>query len=259
VPDLRSSSSDRLAASGRWLVLGASSAMAQAVVRRVASAGGEVVLVARDPEKLRHVADDARVRGANVVGVVQADLDVVEGHAPLLDRAFAALGRVDVVLIAQGVLAEPGACERDPALAERVLVTNMVGAALLAQGAALRLAAQGSGTLVGISSVAGDRVRGSNYQYGAAKAGFSAFLEGLRCRMSGRGIRVVTVKPGFVDSPMTAHLPKGPLWASPDAVAGTILRAAARGREVVYAPGYWRLVMLAVRSLPRRVIVKLRL
>ncbi len=240
-------------------MFGASSAMAQAVVRRVASAGGEVMLVARDPEKLRHVGDDARVRGAKIADLLQADLDLVGGHAALLDRAFAALGTVDVVLIAQGVLAAPEDCERDPALAERVLVTNMVGAALLAQAAALRLAAQGSGTLVGISSVAGDRVRGSNYQYGAAKAGFSAFLEGLRCRMSGRGIRVVTVKPGFVDSPMTAHLAKGPLWASPDAVAGVILRAAERGRDVVYAPGYWRLIMLAVRALPRWLLIKLRL
>src|SRR5512138_821440 len=101
---------------GRWLVLGASSAMAQAVVRRVAGAGGAVALVARDREKLRHVADDARARGATVAAALQADLDATDQHPALLDQAFAALGAVDVVLIAHGTLADAKACETDPAL-----------------------------------------------------------------------------------------------------------------------------------------------
>jgi short-subunit dehydrogenase len=231
--------------------------MAQAVVRRVAAAGGELVLVARDADKLRQVSDDARVRGAKVGATLEADLDDVRRHPELLDRSFAALGRVDVVLIAQGLLADADACEGDPLLAERVLRTNFVGPALLAQGAALRLAAQGGGAVVGISSVAGDRGRASNYMYGAAKAGFDAVLEGLRARMSGRGVHVVTVKPGFVDSPMTAHLPKGALWARPDAIATAIIRAVGRRSEVVYAPAFWRLVMLVVRALPRRLLVRL--
>lgn len=242
---------------GRWLVLGASSAMAQAVVRRVAGAGGTVALVARDPEKLRHVADDARARGATVAAALQADLDATDRHAALLDQAFAALGKVDVVLIAHGTLADAEACERDPALGAATLVTNFVGAALLAQGAALRLAERGAGAVVAISSVAGDRARPSNYPYGAAKAGLAFFLEGLRCRMAGRGVAIVTVKPGFVDSPMTAHLPKGPLWAAPDAVAHSILHALRRGRDVVYAPGWWRVVMLVIRLLPRGLVIRL--
>jgi short-subunit dehydrogenase len=246
-------------ASGRWLVLGATSAMAQAVIRRVASAGGAVALVARDGERLRHVADDARVRGARVVESVVADLDRVDLHAGILDRATAALGAIDVVLVAHGLLADADACERSPSLTERVLVTDFVGAASLAQAAALRLAERGAGTVVAISSVAGDRARASNYQYGAAKAGLTAFLEGLRCRMAGRGVSIVTVKPGFVDSPMTAHLPKGPLWATPDAVARRVLWAIDRRRAEVYAPGYWWLIMSIVRRLPRWLLVRLRL
>lgn len=246
-------------ATGRWLVFGATSAMAQAVVREIATAGGALFLVARDAERLRHVADDARVRGARRVESTAADLDSIELHPGLFDRAFAALGTVDVVLVAHGVLASAEECERSPSLTERVLVTDFVGRALLAQGAALRLAAQGSGTVVGISSVAGDRARPSNYQYGAAKAGFTAFLEGLRCRMAGRGVTVVTVKPGFVDSPMTAHLAKGPLWAQPSAVARRILQAVAGRRSVVYAPRFWWAIMFVVRRLPRWLLVRLRL
>lgn len=247
----------RGALGGRWIVLGACSAMAQAVVRRVAAAGGDLVLVARDPGKLRDVADDARTRGGKVRAELRADLDDVAGHAALLERAFAALGGVDGVLVAQGLLGEAGACEADPLLAERVLRTNFVGAALLAQGAATRLAAQGGGALVAISSVAGDRGRASNYPYGAAKAGLDTFLEGLRARHGPRGVRVLTVKPGPVDTPMTAHLPKGPLWARPDDVARAILRGVERRRAVVYAPGFWRLVMMVIRAMPRRLLARL--
>ncbi len=240
-------------------VFGATSAIAHAASRLLAARGAELFLVGRDPRKLDAVAGDLRARGAARVETAVADLDEVERHPALVEAAASSLGRLDAVLVAQGVLGDAAECEASPAAAEAVLRSNFVGPALLAQAAANRLAAQGSGVLVGISSVAGDRGRGSNYAYGAAKGGFSLFLQGLRNRVHGRGVAVVTVKPGFVDTPMTAHLAKNRLFATPGAVARVIVRAAERRRDVVYAPGFWRLVMLAVRAIPERLFKRMKL
>ncbi len=244
---------------GKVVIFGATSAMAQATARLLAARGAELVLVARDPAKLEAVAGDARVRGASSVVAVQADLDDPRLHARLVDDAASALGRIDAVLVAQGVLADTEACEADPSKAERVLATNFVGPALLCEAVARRLSAQGDGVIVGISSVAGDRGRQSNYVYGAAKSGFSTCLAGLRNRMFRRGVHVVTVKPGFVDSPMTAHLKKNALFAPPAAVATAILRAVDRRRDVVYVPGFWRLIMLVIRHVPERIFKRMKM
>lgn len=245
---------------GRVVIFGATSAVAQALGRRLAAAGARLFLVARHPERLEAVAADLALRGARVAGTALADLDELPGHAGLLDRAWQALGGVDLVVIAQGVLPDQAACERDPSLAARAIHANLTAPALLAQAAALRLAAAGGGgTVAAISSVAGDRGRQSNYVYGAAKGGLSTFLSGLRNRVFRDGVGVVTVKPGFIDSPMTARLPKNALYASPDAVAGVILGAVTRGRDVVYAPAFWRLVMLVIRHLPEAIFKRMRL
>lgn len=243
----------------RIAIFGATSAMAQETGRILAGLGAELFLVGRDARKLEAVADDLRVRGAGRVETAAADLNDAAGHARLLDRAAEVLGRIDVVLVAQGLLGDQAASEASAADAELVLRTNFVGPALLAQAAASRLAAQGGGTLVAISSVAGDRGRGSNYVYGSAKGGLSLFLQGLRNRYFRAGVGVVTVKPGFVDTPMTAHLPKGPLFAPPEAVARAIVRAVRRRRDVVYAPGFWRAIMLVIRSIPERIFKRLSL
>jgi short-subunit dehydrogenase len=243
----------------RVVLFGATSAVAQAMGRLLAARRARLFLVGRDPDRLEAVAADLTVRGARVEGRAVADLDQVAGHASLVAAAAAALGRLDLVVIAQGALGDQAASEADPAAAERVLRTNFVGPALLAQAAGRALTAQRAGVLVGISSVAGDRGRQSNYVYGAAKGGFSTFLEGLRNRLHREGVAVVTVKPGLIASPMTAHLPPSRLQASPRAVAARILRAAARGQAVVYAPGPWRLVMLVIRHLPGAIFDRLRL
>jgi short-subunit dehydrogenase len=161
------------------------------------------------------------------------------------------------VLVAQGVLADSDACDREPALAEELLVTNFLAPALLCDRAARHLAGRGAGTVVAISSVAGDRGRQSNYAYGAAKGGLALFLQGLRNRMFKRGVHVVTVKPGFVDSPMTASVPKNRLFVPPATVARAIVRAVERRRDVVYVPSFWRLIMLVVRSIPERLFKRL--
>lgn len=244
---------------GRVVVFGATSAMAQAAVRLLAARGSALVLVGRAAERLADVAADARVRGARQVEVLTADLDQVDGHDGLLRSAAAALGGIDAVIIAQGVLATSDACEADPALAEAMLRTNLVGPALLAQRAAGLLAEGGGGTLVGISSVAGDRGRQSNYAYGAAKGGFSIFLAGLRNRYARRGVHVLTVKPGFVDTPMTAGIPKTRLFVGPEVVARALLRGVERRTDVLYVPGFWRAIMLVIRHVPERLFKRLSL
>lgn len=242
----------------RVAVFGATSAMAQQTVRLLAARGADLFLVARDAARLEAVAADARIRGARVTAA-QADLDDARRHGELLDGAAAALGGLDAVLVAHGVLADSDACEADPALAARVLVTDLLSPVLLCEQAAARLSARGAGTIVAISSVAGDRGRQSNYVYGSAKGGLSVYLAGLRNRLFRRGVHVVTVKPGFVDSPMTAHVPKNPLFAPPSAVAHAIVRAVERRRDVVYVPGFWRAIMWVIRQVPETIFKKLSL
>lgn len=242
----------------RVVVFGATSAIAEQTARQLAAEGARLFLVARDPEWLASIRDDLGQRGAKVAGTATADLDEVAPHRGLLQAARAALGGIELVLVAHGVLAESEACERDAALLERILRTNFVGAAALCQAAALDLAAHGGGVLIALSSVAGDRVRPANYAYGAAKGGLSMFLSGLDARFHAHGVRVVTVKLGRVDTPMTAHLPPSRISVDPRVVARAILRASAGRRPVVYTPWFWRGIMLVIRALPRAIIRRLR-
>jgi decaprenylphospho-beta-D-erythro-pentofuranosid-2-ulose 2-reductase len=242
------------------LIFGATSGIAEAVVRRLAGQGAELYLVARNPERLAAVAADARVRGATAVATDVLDLDDVAAFPALIDRAFAVLGVVDLVLLAHGVLATSDACEASPELTARLLLTDFTAPAILSQAVAMRLAgSQGSGTLAVIGSVAGDRGRQSNYAYGAAKGGLAGFLAGLRNRMFRRGVHVLTVKPGFVDTPMTADVAKNALFATPDRVAGDILRAVARRKDVVYTPGFWRVIMAILKMIPEAVFKRMAL
>jgi short-subunit dehydrogenase len=224
----------------RILVLGATSAIAQAAARRWAARGDELLLVARNAGRLSAVADDLRTRGGKVETMAQ-DLDDAALYAPLVERA----GRLDVVLLAHGVL---------EAL-ERVLRTNLVGPVQLLTLLAARL--QKGACVAAISSVAGDRGRAKNGVYGASKAGLDAFLSALRQRLSKAGVRVLTLKPGFVDTPMTAAMPKSPLFTSAESVGRGLVRAVDRGSDVVYLPWWWRFIMLVTRSIPERIFKKL--
>jgi len=243
----------------RLLIVGATSAIAQAVARRLAGEGRRLFLVGRDPGKLGAVAEDLGVRGAVVAGMLIVDLDDVSRHEEILDRAETALGGVDAILVAHGVLGDQTACERDWAQAERVIRTNFLGTASLLSRAANRFERRGSGTLVVISSVAGERGRQSNYVYGASKGALSLFLQGLRNRLHRKGVRVVTVKVGLVDTPMTAHLDKGLLFASPDTVGRGIARVLDGGGDVIYLPWFWRPIMAVIRAIPEQVFKRLRL
>ncbi len=243
----------------RVLVLGATSAIAEATARLCAERGDALFLVARNPARLSAVADDLAVRGAARVDAFVADLDDLSHHAELLDAAEAALGGApEVTLLAYGSLGTPVVLDRDPGAAVDLLNTNLVSPVAILTLLAGRLAREGRGSIVGISSVAGDRGRGGNAVYGASKAGLTAFLSGLRARLWRAGVHVLTVKPGFVDTPMTAHMAKGRLFAAPRAVGRGILAAVDRQADVVYLPWFWRLVLVAVRLLPERIFKQLR-
>jgi len=249
------------AAHGRIIViLGATSAIAEASARRWAAEGARLVLLARDPGRLDAVATDLRVRGARV-DTVTADLATLDA-ATTIDRIVADHGRIDVVLLAYGVLGEQARAERDPAEARRILDTDFGSAAGWCLAVANVLERQDAGVLVVVGSVAGDRGRASNHVYGAAKGGLGILVQGIAHRLARGGARAVLVKPGFVDTPMTAHVArKGPLWAKPDAIAGAIVAAgrARRGPVVVYAPWFWRWVMLAIRLVPTALFHRTRL
>jgi decaprenylphospho-beta-D-erythro-pentofuranosid-2-ulose 2-reductase len=243
----------------RVLILGATSGIAAETAKLLAAEGDRLFLVARSAERLRIVADDLVVRGAERVDIRAMDLNDFAVHDELLDQAAAALDGLDTVILAYAVLGDPAQYTRDWAAAEHVLRTNVLSAVSLLTRVATRFEAQGAGTIVGISSVAGDRGRQSNYVYGASKGALSLYLQGLRNRLQPKGVRVVTVKPGFVDTPMTAHLPKNALFASPARVARGIHRALSTRADVIYLPWFWRGIMAVVRAIPEPVFKRLRL
>lgn len=240
-------------------IVGATSAIAEAVARRHAARGGGLHLAARNRERLESLARDLKIRGAAEVGWTTFDAADLGSYPALVEAAWQQLGRIDGVLIAHGTLPSQPECETDWQLARDALLINGLSPMLLAQQIAHRLAAQKKGVLAVISSVAGDRGRQSNYVYGAAKGGLSVFLQGLRNRCFAQGVGVLTIKPGFVDTPMTAAFPKGPLWASPERVAADILAAMERRKDVLYTPWFWRAVMLVIRSIPERLFKRLSL
>lgn len=243
----------------RVAVFGATSAIAEATARLWAARGARFFLVARDPERLSRIAADLEVRGAASIATHAADLDDPAALAPLIAAMDAAVCTPDIALVAFGTLGDQAAIARDPEAARRTLLTNFVSPAVLLTALAPRFEAAGKGSLAVITSVAGDRGRATNYVYGAAKGGLSTFLEGLRHRFAGTAVRVLDIRPGPVDTPMTAHLPKGGLlWASPERVAADILRAVERGRSVLYTPWFWRWIMLVIRLLPEPLFHRLR-
>jgi len=246
----------------RIAIFGATSAIAEACARRFVAQRRHLFLVGRNADKLEAVAQDLRCRAAagQVIETAQADLDDLGRHEALLEQAERALGGLDAVLIAHGTLSDQAACERSVERMLKEVHTNALSVLSLLTLAANRFEARRSGTIAVISSVAGDRGRASNYVYGSAKGFVTLFMQGLRNRLSRSGVRVVTIKPGFVDTPMTAHLKKrGVLWATPDRVARGIVRAMQRGRDEVYLPWFWRAILFVIRHIPERIFKRMRL
>ncbi len=241
----------------RILITGATSAIAQEAAKHFAADGDAFFLVGRDPDKLAAVADDLRARGAKDVATAVVDLLDLPRCSRLIDEAVEQLGGLDTLLVAQVTLPDQAECEVDPALSLREFTLNAMSPIALLIVAAAHFETQGRGCLAVITSMAGVRGRRSNYVYGAAKAAVSTFLEGLRGRMGDAGVSVVDIRPGFVDTPMTAHLPKNPLFAGAAPVGERVYRAMVAGDGVVYTPWFWRWIALAIQLIPRSIFVKL--
>jgi decaprenylphospho-beta-D-erythro-pentofuranosid-2-ulose 2-reductase len=242
------------------LILGATSAIAEAYGRLRAAENASLVLVARDPQRLQAIAQDLRIRGAQAVHVLTEDLSDTSNATSRFQAMVSPVGGIDEILVAYGVLGDQIKGEIDPKLAEETMRVNYLSVAIWIGLAAEMIEKAADKRIVAIGSVAGDRGRASNYIYGSAKAGLDAFLEGLAHRLAPTGVKVITVKPGPVDTPMTGHLPHtGPPWSTPDRVAADIKRAVDQGARVVYTPRFWRLIMFIIRNLPRPIFYRTKL
>jgi NAD(P)-dependent dehydrogenase (short-subunit alcohol dehydrogenase family) len=246
----------------RVIILGAASAVAEATARLYAAEGAVLLLVGRRADRLEAMASDLKLRGASRIEIAVCDLAACP--ATEVSAQFSSfvtqLGGLDHVLIAYGVLGDQRAAEQNAKTAEDVIQTNFTSTALWILEAANRLEQQGYGALIVLGSVAGDRGRRSNYVYGATKAALATLVQGIAHRFGPHGPRAVIVKPGPIDTPMTAGMTKGgPMWATADAVAKIVRRSADQGGVVVYAPARWRLIMLIIRTLPGAVFNRTKL
>ncbi len=251
------------AAPGPWrhaLVVGASSGIGEAIVRRLAAGGCRVAALARREDRLRALAAEANgAAGRDLVIPVTHDATRGEEAEALLDRCAEDLGGLDLVVYAAGVLAPVPEDGHDLAGERRMVEVNLLGAVAWLGPAAERFARRGAGTVVGVSSVAGERGRRGNPVYNATKAGLNAYLEGLRNRFAASGVRVVTVKPGYVDTSMIAGR-EGLFWViSAEEAARRILRAASAGRAEAFVPARWALVAFVLRCLPSFLMRRMRI
>jgi decaprenylphospho-beta-D-erythro-pentofuranosid-2-ulose 2-reductase len=236
-------------------IVGATKGMGRALARELATRGNAVCVLGRSADEVERSAADLRARAPSAtIGSALCDLEDPTGFEAALDGARDALGGLDTVVVTAAMFGVQATLESDAVLLERLLTVNFTNTVLFCEAARRRLLAVGGGTLCVFSSVAGDRGRKPVVLYGAAKAGLSAYLEGLDHRFHAAGLRIVCVKPGFVRTSMTAGLAEPPFAGEPEAVARRVANALARGTPVVYAPAIWRWVMLVIRWLPRFVM-----
>ena len=244
----------------RALILGARSAISLALARELADTGWDLVLAARRSHELEPTAADIRLRCGREVYLQEFDALNFEGHAALAQAIQHNAGDFDLAIAVFGYMGDQLAVRSDTEQMQRTLLTNFVGVAVILAHLANYLETRpGNCGIIGVSSVAGDRGRQSNYFYGAAKAGLSSYLQGLRNRLAPSNVHVMTVKPGFVDTPMTEGLEGLFLVASPQRVATDILRAYRRRQDVLYTPWFWRYIMWLIRIIPESLFKKLKL
>jgi len=241
------------------LIIGATSAIAEATTRIWAQRGDELFLVARNEERMNLMTKDLKVRGASEVHSYSMDANNFDQHSSMLVKAFGVLGAIDIVLIAHGTLSNQKECEQSVDLTMQEIKTNALSVVALLTHLANCFEKQGAGTIAVISSVAGDRGRASNYVYGSAKAMVTTFTSGLRQRLYKSGVSVVTIKPGFVDTPMTAEFKKGILWAKTEKVAKRIVVACDKKNGEFYVPGFWWAMMAVIKAIPENFFKKMKI
>jgi len=232
------------------LILGATSAIAEHCARIWAEQGESMYLVARNENRLTAIASDLRVRGASRVETFTLDLNEFDRHQEILTMANRSIDGLDIALIAHGTLSNQKECEESVELTMREIRTNALSTISLLTLIANDFESKRSGTIVVISSVAGDRGRASNYVYGSAKAMVATFASGLRQRLHKSNVAVVTIKPGFVDTPMTDSFKKGILWVAPSKVATKIVASSVDKNGEIYTPFFWKIILQAIKSIP---------
>jgi short-subunit dehydrogenase len=242
------------------LILGATSGIGRAVTAEFASRGYDLILAGRNRDELAAIAADASVRYSVATSVLHLDALDFESHEAVLGPCLVEAGdALAGVVLFFGYLGDQTAAQTDFAEARRIIDTNYTACVSILNIIANHFEKRRSGFICAVSSVAGDRGRQSNYLYGSAKGALSLYLQGLRNRLHGANVRVITIKPGFVDTPMTFGRPGLFLVASPKSVAKGIYRAVAKGTDVAYVPWFWWPIMLAIRSVPERVFKRMRL
>ncbi|QQR80975.1 MAG: SDR family oxidoreductase [Deltaproteobacteria bacterium] len=233
--------------------------MAHETAKLMASDGHCLYLVARKSEPLEEIAQDLRVRGASSVDTHVLDLNNFDQHEVLLKNILNTLGGLDLVFIAHGTLGNEKVCETSYQETLKELTTNFLSVVSLLTPIANYFEGRLEGHIVVISSVAGDRARQSNYVYGTAQGAKSLFLQGLRNRLTPHGVTVTTIKPGFVDTPMTVSIKKNFLFARADVVGEKIYSAIKNKKDIVYVPGFWRWIMLAVKNIPEKIFKHMKM
>lgn len=241
------------------IIIGATSAMAKEVAKLYAIEKANLYLVARDTSRLNTIKQDLMIRGANTVHAAPFDANQFDSHRALIEQAFDTLSRIDVLLVAHGSLPNQELCQTDSMKAIEELNTNGLSVISLLTHAATKMEQQKSGNITVITSVAGDRGRQSNYVYGAAKGLVSTFLQGLAQRLGKSGVHVLDIKPGFVDTPMTAEFDKGALWAKPEKVAQIIKKRISKKSSFSYTPAFWCIIMIIIKYLPKFIFNKVKL
>jgi short-subunit dehydrogenase len=241
------------------LIIGATSLIAEHCARVWAVRGDVLYLVARNEERLKAIAADLKVKGAAQIYTCHMDLNEMDNHADMLDKAEVALGGIDTVLIAHGTLSNQKICEQSVIETILEIQTNSLSVISLLTLIANRLEVKRKGTIAVISSVAGDRGRASNYVYGSAKALVTTFASGLRQRLCKANVAVVTIKPGFVDTPMTKSFKKGLLWEKPEFVSAKIVQAIDQRKGEVYIPTFWWFVIFLIKIIPENIFKKINI
>lgn len=232
-------------------IFGATSAVAQKISLIHTQAGDSLVLIGRNQSAINVIAADLNLRGPRKCHTIAAELTDSDDHARLISQIFDEAGEIDCVYIAYGTLPDQSGCQANYTKARHAFEVNCLSQISLLTNLAEKMKPQRHGTIAVITSVAGDRGRKSNYIYGAAKGMLSIYLQGLRNALFEHNVHVLDVRPGFIDTPMTAHIEKkGLLWASPQKVATDIVNAASRKKDVIYTPWFWSLIMLIIRSIP---------
>ncbi|MCB0701911.1 MAG: SDR family oxidoreductase [Ignavibacteriae bacterium] len=240
-------------------VFGATSKIAEETIKHFAKESANFYLVGRDIDKLGIVSKDLLARGANKVELETCNALDWEKHPATVDKADNSIGQLDLIFIAHGTLPVNEDIRNNQMKVIEEFNINCTSIISLCTVASDYFEKKGKGTIAVISSVAGERGRQSNFIYGSAKGGVTKYLEGLRNRLFEKGIKVITIKPGMVDTPMTKDFKKGLLFASPSRVGKEIYKGIKIGRDVMYVPGYWKIIMGIIKSIPESIFKKLKL